>query len=173
MCWNEAKIHEKSASELNQKRCLKTELKKKPKITKNDSKMAPKKWPDFGGNAYWGAFGGPNRFCDEKVGPQRCQSAPKARKISQKCHKRNPRMRKWASKVNPFRSQSKMSSKSGSFSEQDLDFCNYSISQLLHYLILQLLNYSITQLLNYSITRLLNYSITQSLNYSMTQVLNY
>ena len=38
MCRNEAKIHEKSASELNQKRCSKTELKKKNK----SQKMTPK-----------------------------------------------------------------------------------------------------------------------------------
>ena len=80
--------------------------KKTQKWLRNGSK----KWGDFGGNAYWGAFGGPNRFCDEKVGPQRCQSAPKARKISKKWHKRAPRVRKWAPKVNPFRSQAKMSS---------------------------------------------------------------
>ena len=38
MCRNEAEIHEKSASELNQKRCLKTELKK----TQKSQKMTPK-----------------------------------------------------------------------------------------------------------------------------------
>ena len=38
MCRNEATIHEKSASELNQKRCLKTELKKSKKL----QKMTPK-----------------------------------------------------------------------------------------------------------------------------------
>ena len=38
MCRNEANIHEKSASELNQKRCLKTELKK----PKKSQKMTPK-----------------------------------------------------------------------------------------------------------------------------------
>ena len=75
------------------------------------------KWRNFGGNAYWGAFGGPNRFRGEKVGPQRCQSAPKARKMSQKWHKRAPQVRKWAPKDNPFRSQAKMSSKSGPFSD--------------------------------------------------------
>ena len=38
MCRNEAKIHEKSASELNQKRCLTKELKK----SKKSQKMTPK-----------------------------------------------------------------------------------------------------------------------------------
>ena len=63
---------------------LKNRAQKIQKITKKYCKMAPKNCGDFRGNAYWGAFGGPNRFCDQKVGPQRCQSAPKARKISQK-----------------------------------------------------------------------------------------
>ena len=42
MCRNEAKIHEKSASELNKKRCFKTELKQPQQITKNNSNMALK-----------------------------------------------------------------------------------------------------------------------------------
>ena len=42
MSRNKAKIHGKSVSELNQKRCLKTELKKPNKLTKNRPKMAPK-----------------------------------------------------------------------------------------------------------------------------------
>ena len=114
LCRNEANIHEKSASELNQKRCLKTEVKKPRKITKDDSKTNPKKWRDFGGNAYWGAFGGPNRFCDEKVGPQRSQSAPKNEKlakITEKWTKHEPKMA-------PKRAPSeKMSAKSRPFSE--------------------------------------------------------
>ena len=67
MCRNEAEIHENSASELNKKRCLKTD-------------MGPEKWHYFGENSSWGAFGGPNRFCDEQVGPPRPQSAPKNEK---------------------------------------------------------------------------------------------
>ena len=39
MCRNEAKIHEKSASDLNKKQCLKTELKKRKTYLK---KMTPK-----------------------------------------------------------------------------------------------------------------------------------
>ena len=42
MCRNEAKIHEKSASELNQKRCLKTELKQSKKSQKNTPKWLQK-----------------------------------------------------------------------------------------------------------------------------------
>ena len=42
-CRNEAEIHEKSASELNKKRCLKTKLKHRNNHQQNDSKMAPKK----------------------------------------------------------------------------------------------------------------------------------
>ena len=38
MCRNEVKIHEKSASELNKKRCLKIELKKQ----KKSQKLTPK-----------------------------------------------------------------------------------------------------------------------------------
>ena len=101
-----------------QKTMLKNRVPKIKKYSKNDSKMAPKKWGDFGGNAYWDAFGGPSRFCDEKVGPQRCQRAPKARKMSQKWHKRAPRVWKWAPKVDPFRSQAKTRSKSGPFGIQ-------------------------------------------------------
>ena len=54
------------------------------KYSKCDLKMDPKEWIYFGGNASWGAFGGTNRFCDEKVGSQRSQSALKDRKMSQK-----------------------------------------------------------------------------------------
>ena len=80
MCRNEAKIHEQSASELNKKRCLKIELKKQKKSQKLTQKWLHKNDKEFWGNAYWGAFGGPNRFRDEKVGPQRSQSAPKNEK---------------------------------------------------------------------------------------------
>ena len=96
---------------------LKNRHSKIKKYSKNNSKMDPKKWPDFGGNPSWRTCGGPHRFCDRKVGPQRCQSAPKARKVSQKLHKRAPLVRKRAPKVDPFRSQTKMRSKSGLFSE--------------------------------------------------------
>ena len=108
-----------------QKTMLKNRTHKTEKITKNDLKMAPKKWRNFGGNPYWGAFGGPNRFCDEKVGPQRCQSPPKARKMSQKWHKRTPECenelqkstlfgakRKCAAKADPFQSQARRTARS-------------------------------------------------------------
>ena len=62
-----------------QKTMLKSRAPKIKKYSKHDSKMEPKERIYFGGNANLGAFGGPNRFCDEKVGSQRCQSAPKAR----------------------------------------------------------------------------------------------
>ena len=42
--------------------------------------MDPTKWRDFGGNASWGTFGGPNRFRDEKINHQRSQSAPENEK---------------------------------------------------------------------------------------------
>ena len=42
MCRNEAKIHEKSASELNKKRCLKIELKKQKKSQKLTQKWLHK-----------------------------------------------------------------------------------------------------------------------------------
>ena len=97
-----------------QKTKLKNRAPKIEKYSKNDSKMAPKKWGHFGGNAYWGAFGGPNRFCDEKVGPQRSQSAPKNEKwakITEKWTKHEPKMA-------PKRAPSeKMSAKSRPFSE--------------------------------------------------------
>jgi len=94
---------------------LKNRAHKTEKITKNDSKMAPKKCHLFGGNAYWGAFGGPNRFCDEKIGPQRSQSAPKNdkwTKISEKLTKTNLKM---APKTAP---RVKKSFKSGFFRNQ-------------------------------------------------------
>ena len=78
-----------------QKTKLKNRAPKIEKYSKNDSKMGPKKRLYFGGNAYWGAFGGPNRFCDEKVGPQRSQSAPKNdkwTKISEKIAKTKLKM---------------------------------------------------------------------------------
>ena len=74
---NEAKTHEKSAPEVNKKRCLKTELKKTKKTQKYIPTWLQKTDSYFGGNSSWGAFGGPNRFCDEKVGSQRSQSALK------------------------------------------------------------------------------------------------
>ena len=111
---HEVKIHETSVPELNKKRRLKTE----PQKSKNTPKMTPKWVPKsdtilvfFG---YWGAFGGPNRFCDEKVGPQRSQSAPKNEKwanITEKWTKHEPKMA-------PKRAPSeKMSAKSRPFSE--------------------------------------------------------
>ena len=72
----------KNRSRKSTKTKLKNRAPKIKKYSKNDLQVGPKEWLYFGGNAYWGAFGGPNRFCDEKVGPQPCQSAPKARKIS-------------------------------------------------------------------------------------------
>ena len=54
--------------------------KRKKKKQKNESNLRPEKWLYIRGFASGGAFGGPNRFCDEKVGPQRSQSAPKNEK---------------------------------------------------------------------------------------------
>ena len=76
---------------------LKNRAPKIKKYYKNDSQMGPKEWLYFGGNAYWGAFGGPNRFCDEKIGPQRSQSAPKNEqwaKITEKWAKHEPTIEK-------------------------------------------------------------------------------
>ena len=64
-----------------QKTMLKNRSQKIKKYSKNNSQMAPKKWQYFGGGAARIASGGPNRFCDQKVGPQRTQSAPNDRKI--------------------------------------------------------------------------------------------
>ena len=75
-CRNEVKIHEKPASEPNKKQCLKTELKKTNKSQKLTQEWL-KKLSLFWGKSHRGAFGGPNRFCDGKIGPQRYQSAPK------------------------------------------------------------------------------------------------
>ena len=52
--------------------------------------MAPKKWLYFRGGASSCTFGCPNRFCDEKVGPQHCQSASNDRKMNWKWHRRTP-----------------------------------------------------------------------------------
>ena len=98
-----------------QKTMLKNRAPKIKKYSKNDFKIKPKEWLYFGGFASCGAFGGSNRFCDQKVGPQRSQSALKDRKMSQKWHQRVLRVRKWAPKVDPFRGQAKMSSNTGPF----------------------------------------------------------
>ena len=97
-----------------QKTMLKNRAQKTEKIRKNDAKMAPKKWHLFGGNPYWGAFGGPNRFCDEKVGPQRSQSAPKNEKLAKMTEKWAKHEPKMAPKRAP---RVKKSSKSGFFSQ--------------------------------------------------------
>ena len=84
-----------------QKTMLQNRAPKIKKNSKNDFKIGPKEWLYFGGDSSWSTFGGSSRFCDQKVGPQRCQSAPKARKIHREWHKRAPRVRKWAPKVDP------------------------------------------------------------------------
>ena len=97
-----------------QKTMLKNRAKKNEKITKNDFNMGPKKLIYFGGNAYWAAFGGPNRFCNEKVGPQRSQSAPKNEKWAKMTETWAKNELKMAPKRAPRR---KKSSKSGFFSQ--------------------------------------------------------
>ena len=91
----------------------------KNRAQKKNHKIWPqngsKKVRVFWGKSHWGAFGGPNRFCDEKVGPQRSQSAPKNdkwTKISEKIAKTNLKM---ASKRAP---RVKKSFKSGFFRNQ-------------------------------------------------------
>ena len=93
-----------------QKTMLKNRAQKTEKKSKNDSKMDPKKWGDFRGNASWGAVGGPNRFCDEKVGPRRSQSAPK----NETWAKMTEKWAKHQLKMNPKKApRVKKSSKSG------------------------------------------------------------
>ena len=77
----------------NIKNMLKNRARKSEKIIKHDPKMAPKNWRDFKGNA-------------------------SCRTNEQKMTKTAPRVRKWAPKVDPFRSQAKMRSKSGPFGIQ-------------------------------------------------------
>ena len=100
-----------------QRTALKNRAQQIEKISKNDSQMDPQKWLYFGGFASCGAFGDSNRFCDQKW----FLSAPKMRwrleKINKKWHQRSLRVRKWAPKADHFRSQAKMSSKSGPFSD--------------------------------------------------------
>ena len=67
-----------------QKMMLKNRCQQIKKYSKNDLEMVPKELVFIRGFASGGAFGGSNRFCDQKVGPQRSQSAPKARKMTQK-----------------------------------------------------------------------------------------
>ena len=97
-----------------QKTKLKNRAPKIEKYSKNDPEMVPKEWLFIRGFASGGAFGGSNRFCDEKVGPQRSQSAPKNEKwakITEKWTKHEPKMA-------PKRAPSeKMSAKSRPFSE--------------------------------------------------------
>jgi hypothetical protein len=69
----------------------------------------------FWGKSHWGAFGGPNRFCDEKVGPQRSQSAPK----NDKWTKISEKIAKTKLKMAPKRApRVKKSFKSGFFRNQ-------------------------------------------------------
>ena len=109
-CRNKAKMHEKSAPELNKKRCFNTDA---------ENRWVPESDSFLLGFAYWGAFGGPNRFCDEKVGPQRSQTAPQDRKASHKwpqetfdCEtKRAPSVKK-SSISEPFRIQARRTARS-------------------------------------------------------------
>ena len=68
----------------------------------------------FWEKSHWGAFGGPNRFCDERVGPQRSQSAPKNEKLAKMTEKWAENELKMAPKRAP---RMKQSSKRGFFSQ--------------------------------------------------------
>ena len=97
-----------------QKTMLKNRAPKIEKYSKNDFEMVPQEWFFIRGFASGGAFGGSNRFCNEKVGPLRSQSAPKNEKwakITEKWTKHEPKMA-------PKRAPSeKMSAKSRPFSD--------------------------------------------------------
>jgi hypothetical protein len=69
----------------------------------------------FWGKSHWGAFGGPKRFCDEKVGPQRSQSAPQNDKWTQISEKLAKKELKIAPKKAP---RVKKNFKSGIFRNQ-------------------------------------------------------
>ena len=93
---------------------LKNRAHKTKIISQNDSNMDAKRWLFIWGNASWRTCGGPNRSGDEKVGPQRSQSAPKNEKwtkITEQWAKHEPKM---APKRAP---RVKKSSKSGFFSQ--------------------------------------------------------
>ena len=70
----------KFGPETQQKTMLKNGATKIKKCSKNDLKIEPKEWLYIKGFASCGAFGGSNRFCDQEMGPQRSQSAPKTEK---------------------------------------------------------------------------------------------
>ena len=81
---NEAEIHEKSAPEVNKKRCLKTNANKSQKSQKNTSKWTPNIEYVLRGNASWSTFAGSDRFCNEKIAPPALPKCAQERKISQK-----------------------------------------------------------------------------------------
>ena len=65
-------------------------LKNRAQKTEKSQKLTPKwlhKNKFILRKSHWGAFGGPNRFCDEKVGPQRSQSAPKNEQLAKMTEK--------------------------------------------------------------------------------------
>ena len=129
-CRNEAKIHEKSASELNKKRCLKTELKK----TRKSQKMTPKwlkKMCGFWGKCLLGRLWWSKPFLWWKSWPPALPKCAQERKMSQNSRKINQtwakngskkspewenlqkstlfgaKRRRWAPKVDPFRRQAR------------------------------------------------------------------
>ena len=84
------------------KTMLKNKCQKHENIPKNDSQMGAQKWYYFKGFAYWGAFGGPNRLCDEKVGPQRVPNCSQGSKNEPKMTQKSSPSTKMSPKSQPF-----------------------------------------------------------------------
>ena len=130
MCRNEANIYEKSVPEFNKKRSLKTE----PQKSKNTQKMTPK-WIQKNDRILGEIpLGAPlvvkTVFVVKKWAPSAAKVLPRLEKRSKNDTKEPPESenelqkstlsgakRKRAPKVDPFRSQAKMSSESGPFSD--------------------------------------------------------
>ena len=125
MCRNEAKIHDKSAPELNKKRSLKTE----PPKSKNTQKMTPKWIQKSEGILGEIPLGAPLVVQTVFVIKKRASNAPKAPPRLEKWHKNDTNeppecenefqkstlfgaKQKWAPKVDPFRSQARRTARS-------------------------------------------------------------
>jgi hypothetical protein len=94
MCRNEAQIHEKSAPELNKKRCLKTDAKK----SKNTQNMTPKSVPKDEVISGVAPLGAPlvalTAFGHQKLAPSAAQVLPMIEKSTKNDTKEPPNYEK-------------------------------------------------------------------------------
>ena len=108
-----------------QKTMLKNRATKIQKNSEDDLKIGPKEWLYIKGFASGGAFGGSNRFCDQKVGPNAPQMRSRIEKWNENDLKELSEFEnelqkltlfgakgKWTPKVDPFRSQARRTARS-------------------------------------------------------------